>query len=190
MKGLPSLLFVALLAFTLPSRGQGIVKCSSGKTFWYISENCINYAVPLSGDIAQGNRTNLINVEDKALEYSVTCKEEFEKQGSSDNLVLIQFGAAQTTHLRDIYKPPFDVQMKYSTLTSGQAVLLWYYKLPEGASRQVETQLFVDVVIDDAIFGLGSPQFHGQDFDDIKDFLMKAIATIQIVENKECLCYE
>lgn len=181
---------LSTLILSFKSNAQSIIKCDNNTSFWLITDNSINYTVKLYGDIAKSKMPDIINIEDKALQYIVLNKIHFiEKNGdSSDTSILSNYIAGETKYLLDKFPKPFDVEMQISTLPSGRHFLLWWYKLPEGSSKEVVAQIFVNVIIGDILFGLGSPQFIDDDIKLIKDFLIDTIDTLSIVKNKNSIC--
>jgi hypothetical protein len=178
------------LALSIKSYAQRIIKCNNNTSFWFITDNTINYTVKLYGDISKSKMPDIINIEDKVLQYLILDKIHFvEKEGDhSDTAILSNYIAGETKYLADKFSKPFDVQMQIRTLPSGKPFLLWWYKLPEGSSEEVVAQVFTNVIIGDILFGLGSPQFIEDDLESIKIFLTSSITTLSIVKNEKSLC--
>lgn len=55
-------------------------------------------------------------------------------------------------------------------------------------SEQVKSQIFVNIIIDDKIIGFGSPQFSAQEFDDVKEFLIGVVNTVEKTKKISKLC--
>ncbi|HYD92830.1 MAG TPA: hypothetical protein VEA37_15250 [Flavobacterium sp.] len=179
---------MALLAFN--GYGQSIIKCSPQEIYWYIKGETANYAIKLSGDIAEGNFSDLLNVEDKVLQYQVLdANYYFEKNSeNSEEDILKRYYEGETAHLAEMYGKPMDIQMQMIFTEAEKLVMLWNYKIPEGASEQVESQLMANVVFGDKIFLLASPQLNWQEFNDVKAFLTEAITNTRPVEGESGLC--
>lgn len=178
------------LALSIKSYAQRIIKCNNNTSFWFITDNTINYTVKLYGDISKSKMPDIINIEDNVLQYLILDKIHFiEKEGdNSDTAILSNYIAGETKYLADKFPKPFEVEMQISTLPSGKPFLLWWYKLPEGSSEEVVAQVFTNVIIGDILFGLGSPQFIEDDLESIKNFLTSSITTLSIVKNEKSLC--
>ena len=178
------------LALSIKSYAQRIIKCNNNTSFWFITDNTINYTVKLYGDISKSKMPDIINIEDNVLQYLILDKIHFiEKEGdNSDTAILSNYIAGETKYLADKFPKPFEVEMQISTLPSGKPFLLWWYKLPEGSSEEVVAQVFTNVIIGDILFGLGSPQFIEDDLESIKNLLTSSITTLSIVKNEKSLC--
>lgn len=179
-----------LLTLIFKSTAQSIVKCDDTTSFWLITDNSINYSIKLYGDVAKSNMPDLINIENRILQYIILDKIHFidPKQESDENSILSNYVAGETKYLLDKFPKPFEVEMQLSTLPSGKPFLLWWYKLPEDGSEEVIAQVFINVIMGDIIFGLGSPQFIDDDIESIKDFLTNTMKTLSVVTNKDSLC--
>lgn len=191
LKMKPIIIYLFLLLNPIfKSTAQSIVKCDDNSSFWLIEDNSINYSFKLYGDVAKSNMPDLINIEDRILQYIILDKIHFieKKEESDENYILSNYVAGETKHLLDKFSKPFQVEMQLSTLPSGKPYLLWWYKLPEGSSEEVIAQAFINVIMGDIIFGLGSPQFLEDDIESTKHFLVETIATLSIVKNKNTLC--
>ena len=178
------------LALSIKSYAQRIIKCNNNTSFWFITDNTINYTVKLYGDISKSKIPDIINIEDNVLQYLILDKIHFiEKEGdNSDTAILSNYIDGETKYLADKFPKPFEVEMQISTLPSGKPFLLWWYKLPEGSSEEVVAQVFTNVIIGDILFGLGSPQFIEDDLESIKNLLTSSITTLSIVKNEKSLC--
>lgn len=185
------IIYLLLLLTHFPkSNAQSIIKCDHNTSFWLIEDNTINYAVELHGDIAKSKIPDLINIEDKALQYIILDKIHFIKEGENieDSVVLSRYVAEESEYLSYLFPKPFNVETQIGTLPSGKHFLLWWYKIPEGRSKEVAAQVFVNVIEGEILFGLGSPQFIDLNLEDIKTFLINTIATLSIIKNKNSLC--
>lgn len=187
----PIIIYLFLLLIPIfRSTAQSIVKCDDNTSFWLIEDNSIDYSLKLYGDVAKSNMPDLINIENRILQYIILDKIHFidKKEQSDENSILSNYVAGETKHLLDKFPKPFEIEMQLSTLSSGKPFLLWWYKLPEGSSKEVVAQVFINIIIGDILFGLGSPQFLEDDIESIKHFLVETIATLSVVKNKNTLC--
>ena len=188
MKRIILIAAIAFLAFE--GYGQSIIKCSPKEIYWYVKGETANYAVRLSGDIAEGNFSDLLNVEDKVLQYQVLdASYYFEKNSeNSEEDILKRYYEGEAAHLAEMYGKPMEIQMNMVFTEAEKLVMLWHYKLPKGASEQVESQLMANVVFGDKIFLLASPQLNWHEFNDIKAFLTEAITNTRQVAGESGLC--
>lgn len=186
-----TVIIIALL-LGLPSNlsAQYIIDCNNNTTFWVINDRGIQYSVKLHGDIAESKIPELLNVEDMALQYVLIDKKRFiEDKGDNTELsILKRYVEEETKYLSGKFPKPFEVLMEIYTIPTGQKFLLWYYKLPEGKSKEVISQLFINTIIEDTIIGFGSPQFIDHDFEAIKNFLVETISTLNIIKDTNSLC--
>jgi|GEM_PF-3174432 len=188
MKRIILLAVMALSAYT--GYGQSIIKCTNNEIYWYIKGDEANYAVGLSGDIAEGNFSDLLNVEDKMLQYQVLDKKFYLEENSenTDEDVLKRYYAKEAAQLAEMYGKPVEIQMQMMLSEAEKLIMLWHYKTPKGASEQVEAQLMANVVFGDRIFLLASPQLNWHEFDDVKTFLIKAITNTRTAADENSLC--
>ena len=179
------LFYLWLVLPVIPCFGQRIITCSQGEAFWYIpGETAI--AVPLQGDIAQGNRPELINIDDKAVQYAAVPKSKYTK--TADIEILADFVGDESAEVFLKNSQGIAMQLTETKLKTGKVALTWSFKAAESKNKNLESQVFIYTIIDDMIFGLGSPQFRGQKPDDIEKFLIDLISNTKVVESRDKLC--
>jgi hypothetical protein len=180
-----------LFACTQTVSAQEIITCEDDDTtYWVITNNNIHYSVSLHGDIAKSKTPDLLNVEDMALQYIILDKEGYtdKKEENTDISILVRYVSSEAEYLSGIFPDSFEIQTQTGKTASGKEFLLWQYKIPEGRSKEVISQFFVNTIIGDKIFGLGSPQFIDHNPDTIKKFLTSTLDTLAIVKNIDSLC--
>jgi len=181
---------IVFIVYTTYATPQSIIKCSNNTTYWIIPDNNYNYAIRLQGDIDLSNQYDILNIDDKALQYVLLDKVLYTDKNTknSHTAILSEYVAMESDLLMAKFKGKTHIHSEIKTTSTGKTVILWHFTLPEGKDREVTAQLFADVIIGDKIFGLGAPLFAGQDLDSLKSFLMDAIATIDTVKNMNALC--
>lgn len=186
-----TVIIILLLGF-IPANlsAQYIIECSNDTTFWIINDRNTIYSVKLHGDIAESKIPELLNVEDMALQYVLLDKNQFmEDDGDNTELsILKRYVEEETKYLSGKFPKPFEVLTEVYTISTGKEFILWYYKLPEGKSKEVISQLFINTIIDNTIIGFGSPQFIDHDFETIKNFLVDTISTLSVIQDTNSLC--
>lgn len=189
MKSIIIYLFLLLIS-TFKSTSQSLIKCGDNISFWLITDNSINYAVKLNGDISYSNMSDLINIEERVLQYTIQDKIHFidENKNTNEIAILSNYVTGEAKHLLDEFSKPFNIEMHISKLPSGKPFLLWWYKVPYEENKEVVAQFFVNIIVGDVVFGLGSPQFTDDDTESTKVFLIETINTLSIVKNKNTLC--
>lgn len=182
-----SALIISIIA--LPSAAQEIIQCSPEAIYWYIEDEGKKYTLNLYGDVATSTHPNVINVEDKALQYLIARKAPFLAEESNSNSdILVRFADDETAHINELFKTTLEVDMKMATFDDGLQVLLWQFAMPEGNNEEVERQIYANTIVGDIIFGLGSPVFHGQDSTDTVDFILNTLASLRTVADKKSVC--
>lgn len=181
---------IAAIVFTTTTAAQSIIKCNDKITYWVIPDRNCNYTIKLKGDIDLSNQRDILNVDDKALQYTLLDKNRYTDANSEnrDAAILSKYTAIESDYLQDKFNGEIEIFMEMKTLSTGKTVILWYFNLPKGKNKEVSAQLFADIVIGDRIFGLGTPLFTGQDFNTVRSFLLEAITTITKVKNTNALC--
>ena len=101
--------------------------------------------------------------------------------------ILANYVSREVNYISGQFKTKLEAQMQKAPLSSEKDVILWWYKMPDGISEQVTNQLFASIIIEDKIFGVASPQFANQKFEQIRDFLMDVISTLNKLDEKKDL---
>lgn len=181
------------MAFTTNCASQSLIKCDGRFAYWVIPDGDFYYAVRLNGDIDLSAQSDILNVNEKALQYILLEKEQYviKNKENNDQNILLRYTDGEAIHLRDRYNVhTLETYSEIITFHSGKIAVFWYFKLPEGKNKEVTAQLFADIVLDDRIVGLGTPLFAGDDFDAAKVFLLETIDTIDKVKNPDTLCHK
>jgi hypothetical protein len=190
MKSILLLFMIAALLFPIPAASQSIIKCNEKVVFWIIPDNNIYYTVKLTGDIDLSPQEDVLNIDDKALQYILINKNIYnEADGdNSEQILLSRYVNGEDLYLHSIFTDLGDIDSEYIDLPTGKKALLWCFTLPKGKNKEVIAQYFVNIIINDTIFGLGCPQFAEQDAKSTKQLLIKAIETVKTVTNTDDLC--
>lgn len=186
---------IAVKAFILLSPfyalSQTLTKCSDGNVFWLIpDENSAHYAVKLRGDIDLSAQPDILNIDDKALQYILLDSRQYIEQGkdNSDKEILNRYVDGEAAYLRERFGENLEIYSELQTTPEGKAFILWRYLLPHGSNKEVTSLVFADIVMDTEIFGLGSPQFADMELTPIKNLLINAISTVFKTSGTESLC--
>jgi hypothetical protein len=182
-----ALSIIILTCSVLCLQAQTLVTCKSNKSFWVYENGEDIYAVEIEGDVKESDRTNLVSVNNGALQLLVVDKTPFleGQQESNDLKILMQYASKEGQYLSEMMKTDLDIQMMQSSFSSDRTVLIWYYPMPAGTSSQVTFQVYANTIIDGYVYGLASPVFTGQTFDEVRKFLMDTISTLQKLKSKK-----
>ncbi|NQY07114.1 MAG: hypothetical protein HRT68_13235, partial [Flavobacteriaceae bacterium] len=174
------ILGILIMSSVINTYGQQIEKCDSTKSFWIIENKNINYTLKIIGNVASTERKNVISVNNNALQYLVVDKTNYIIEGKTKTEleILANYVSREVNYMSGQFKTKLEAQMQKAPLSSEKNVIVWWYKMPDGMNEQVDNQLFASIIIGDKIFGIASPQFRNQEFDDVKDFLMDVISTL------------
>ncbi|UII20921.1 hypothetical protein [Fulvivirga ligni] len=167
--------------------GQTVERCDSTKAFWIIEKDKSTYTIKILGDVKTTERKNVISVDMYALQYLIVDTANYVIEGKSltELQILANYVSSEVNYMSRQFQTKLEAQMQKAPLSSDKDVLIWWYKMPDGMNEEVSNQLFACIIMDDKIFGLASPQFIDQKFEDIRDFLMDNISTLKRVENKK-----
>lgn len=169
--------------------GQTVERCDSTKAFWIIENNNSTYTIKIRGDVKTTESKNVISVDMYALQYLIVDTNNYMIEGKTltELQILANYVSSEVNYMSRQFQTKLEAQMQKAPLSSDKDVLIWWYKMPEGMNEQVSNQLFASIIIDNKIFGLASPQFIDQKFENIRDFLMDNISTLKKVKNKRDL---
>ena len=185
-------LFVIIACVTVFARsvGQEIVTCNPGTVYWYIEDGNHSYTIDLYGEVVETSHPNVINVEDKALQYLIVTKEPYtvEEDDNTNQDILIRFATKEAEHVGKTLGCSINPMMQVATYEGGPVILLWHFAMPEGKNKEVERQYYANIIIGDNIFGLGSPQFFGMNPSDTQNFLLNTLASLREIPDKKDLC--
>lgn len=183
---------VMIAAFSPNCASQSLIKCNDRQAYWAIPDNNIYYTIRLEGDIDLSSQPDILNVNERALQYILLEKEQYIlKNGeNNDESILIRYTEGEAAYLRNKYKSEtLDIYSEMIKFHSGKTAVFWYFKLPEGKNKEVTAQLFADIIIGERILGLGTPLFAGEDPEAAKIFLLQTIDTTNKVKNPDTLCH-
>jgi hypothetical protein len=191
----PFILFlkIAVVVLTTNATAQSLVKCNDQIAYWVINDASHHYAVRLQGDIGLSKQPDILNVNEKALQYVLLDKNPYIlKKGMNDdeNVLLRYIDGEKNPLLNKFNVKSLEAGREIIILSSGKTAVLWYFMLPEGKNKEVKAQLFADMVIGDRIFGLGVPLFVGENFEAARVFLLNALDGTETVKNPEALCFQ
>jgi hypothetical protein len=193
MKPLILFLKIAVVVLTTNATAQSLVKCNDKIAYWVINDASYHYAVRLQGDIDLSKQPDILNVNEKALQYVLLDKNRYlhkDVKNDDESLLLRYIDGEKDPLLNKFNVKSLEAGREMIILSSGKTAVLWHFMLPEGKNKEVKAQLFADMVIGERIFGLGVPLFAGEDFDTARIFLLNALDTTETVKNPEALCYQ
>ncbi|AWI27041.1 hypothetical protein [Flavobacterium pallidum] len=175
------LLFTALFT-SLAINAQQLYKCDDTQSFWAFSKDEPYQYVKLSGFAKETERKSMISVGDYVLQNVIADKSKHMENGAAEDLkILVRYALSEAEYLSGIFGKWIDIKMEKPLLSNGMEALLWWFELPMMPDNQVKSQLFVNVISGDKIFGLSSSQFEGQEFEDVKKFLIAVIGSLKRV---------
>lgn len=180
---------IAAITLTTNAAPQSLVRCNDKVTYWVIPDGNDYYTVKLKGDIDLSHQHDILNVDEKALQYILLDTSHYTTKKNDDESILLSYLAEETIYLRSKFKnPSLNVYEEIIPLNKEKKAVFWYFELPEGKNKEVTAQLFAHVIVGKRIFGLGSPLFAGEDFDALRVFLLEGIATANTTDQTETLC--
>lgn len=184
-KQLLILIFI-LTGFTLTA--QKLYKCDDTTAYWTSDKEGLYYSIKLKGFAKETERKNVISVGDYVLQHVTVEKKEYIKDGDDSDLsILVHYALGEGEYLSGTFEQKIDIKLEKALVTNGQDALFWSFDLPAEYNNEVKSQLFINVVVGDMIVGLSSSQFNGQEFDDVKAYLIATIATLKKAEKKSDL---
>lgn len=190
MGKLKFILALTVATFTaLTVRGQALYRCNETQSYWTFEKDNSFLAVRIAGKVTEQERKNVIAVNAYALQYVIVDKQPYLMGDSkSDDLkVLTNYALSEAEYMTNLFKQKLDIQMQKAPLSADKTVLIWWFEMPSNVSQEVKHQIFANIIVGDKIFGLSSAQFENQNLDDVKDFLMDVISTLQVVRKKNDL---
>ena len=173
-----------VLIFSGSLYGQQIETCDSVTSFWIIEKDNTYYSLKLNGDVEVTNKESIISINDYVLQYNIVGKDKYTTGGKKlkEIDILLNYVSSELKYISGQFKTELETMAQKAPLSEDKDVVIWWYKMPEGMNEQVINQLFACIIIDDKIFGIGSPQFTDQNFGQIRDFLMDEISTLKNVK--------
>lgn len=180
----------ALLLLAAPLYAQEVVTCSPNKIFWYIpGSGTANYSLALEAAPKPTDLPHVIVVNGTVLQCLVLDTKDYKEEGgdNTDTAVLVRHVQGESQYMSNAYEGDFNMQMQLEVLPGGQKALYWFFDVPD-ASLEVKRQHFIEMVVGDQIVGLASSQFEGDNPDDIKALLVKALGSLKVIKDKDAVC--
>lgn len=180
-----TLLLLTVTSFSVT--GQQLFRCDTTKSFWAFNQSNFSFSVKLLGNVNSTDRINIISIDNYPLQSLLVDKAKFikEGEGNTDIKVLTRYAMSEAEYLSNMFKQKIDIQLQRAPLKAEKSVLIWFFEVPSGYNREVKFHLFANIVLEDKIFSLASPQFASQKFEKVRDALMDVISTIKKVEDKD-----
>ena len=181
-----SILTFLLSTTSLCANAQELYKCDSTRSFWTFNQDNALFYVKVLGNVDKTERTNVISVGHLVLQSLIVDKTKFVKEGedNADVKIMIRHAMSEAEYLSNVFKTKIDIRMTQAPISANRSVLIWSFEMPPGHNQEVKSQLFANIVVEGKIFGLASPQFAEQKFEDVRDSLMDVISTIKAVAGK------
>lgn len=190
MKPFKLILRIVMALFITNLPAQSLVKCNNSMVYWIIPDNDLLYAITLKGDIDLSENPDIININDTALQYILLDKSNYFDNKNDDESVLLRYIATEKIHLQNIFVTrSLIINSEIVSLPSlGKKAVFWSFDLPEGKNNEVASQLFINIISENSIFGLGTPLFTDYDFNEAKRLLIDTLDSLHTIKNIESLC--
>lgn len=169
---------------------QEIVNCKKGKSFWVIENGKNIYSIELKGKINKTENSKLIVLNDIPLQNLIVEKNKFTNDKNKDDnfSVLKEYVEGENKYLNSKFKTELEIKMFKVELENNITSLFWFFTMPENINKEVKSQLFVSMILDDKIFGLSSTQFIGQNFENLQNLLLDTIYSVKIIDSEKKIC--
>lgn len=192
MKPFKLILRIVMVLFITNLPAQSLVKCNNNMAYWIIPDNDLLYAIALKGDVDLSENPDIININETALQYILLDKSNYLDKKNDDEPLLLRYIATEQEHLRNIFATrSLLITSEIILLPAlGKKAVFWSFDLPEGKNSEVVSQLFLNIVSEGNILGLGTPLFTDSDFSEAKKLLIDALETLHTIPNTESLCQE
>ena len=165
---------------------QEIRKCDDQKAYWLFGKDSSSYIVKLEGTLKTTQTKRVIALDGHPLQYVVVYKNKYmdgiEGKDTATFMPLIVYAKSEGEYISGQFGNKLELTLDNQS-KGKMKILLWYYKMPISVSTEVKHQLIANVIIGDKIIGLSTSQFNDQNFDDVKDFLIKEITTLKEVKD-------
>lgn len=189
--------FLLLLIPVLGS-AQGLIKCNDTTSFFVNQKENFYCYIKLAGKVSETANSRVIVVNNYALQSLLIKKENYMSNGKDDIPILTNYMISETQYFTGIYKEKLSLMMVPVEISKEKKAVIWYFDIPDNFQKQVQPgetpavkQVSISIVIGDFVYSIGTTQFKGQSFDDLKKLLSDLILTInyqngQLDQNKLC----
>jgi hypothetical protein len=180
------LVIIPVLFFFAGLISQEVIQCDTATSFWVIKKDKETYTVKLHGKVIKSNMPTVLVVNKYALQYIMVDKAQFvnRENANSEQEILQTYIKSEVDYLSKVLNTKLNVSMQNAPLSKDRNVIVWSYPMPEGQNSSVKIQLFACMIIGDKIIGFGSSQFTDQTFEEVRDFLMDVISTLEKAQGK------
>lgn len=183
-------LLLFFLLFTSLLFSQNIMECGAKKSYWIIKNNENLIAIELLGKVQKTDNINLIALNNQPLQSLMVDKNKYvTDENKEDHFeILKKYVKSENDYLDGEFKTELELKMFKVELKDNITTLFWFYKMPENISKEVTSQLFVSMILDDKIFGLSTSQFKGQDFEALQNLLLNTLYSVKKIKSEKNLC--
>ena len=190
MKPFKLILRIVMALFITNLPAQSLVKCNNSMAYWIIPDNDLLYAIALKGDVDLSENPDIININETALQYILLDKLNYLDKKNDDEPLLLRYITTEQEHLRNFFAPrSLLITSEIILLPSlGKNAVFWSFDLPEGKNNEVASQLFINIISENSIFGLSTPLFTDYDFNEAKRLLIDTLDSLHTIKNIESLC--
>lgn len=182
-------ILLSIVLFILTSSlaiAQEIRKCNDKKAYWHFGKDSSSYIIRLEGILGSTQNDRVIVLNGHPLQYVVVYKDKYmqgiEGKDTATFMPLIVYARSEGEYISRQFGNKLELTLDNQS-RGKMKILLWYYKMPISVSTEVKHQLIANVIIGDKIIGLSTSQFNDQNFDDVKDFLIKEITTLKEIKD-------
>ena len=183
MKAHFSILLLLLVSYL--TNAQEIRKCDDKNAYWLFGKDSSSYIVRLEGTLKSTQTDRVIVLEGHPLQYVIVYKAKYMEgiagKDTASFMPLITYAQSEGEYISGQFGNKLELNLDNQS-KGKMKILLWYYKMPISVSTDVKHQLIANVIIGDKIIGLSTSQFNDQNFDDVRKFLIKEIATLKEVK--------
>ncbi|GAB4291384.1 MAG: hypothetical protein Kow0068_16660 [Marinilabiliales bacterium] len=181
------ILFINLFLIN-KTKGQELITCYD-TTYCVFHEDDFYFYFKLTGTVQKTERSNVIQVNEYALNYSYYESDYY----NSNEEILDNFLKREKEYFSNQLDSKLDIiKEDYSLDTIGEGIF-WYFEMPDEYKTLIQNMLFYSVIIHNNVFVISSTQFSYMTFDEVKQFLNKILNTLTLVEktyNKNNFCNE
>lgn len=189
LKKLYPVLVLAACLYQLPLAAQ-LMPCEGGRTYWVVNKDSIHYVMEIPGRGRATEKENTILVDNDRLTCEIIRKNTYADPGAKnpDLKLLLKHMALETDSASRQVKTRLKLQVQSVPISEEQEVMVWHYELPVGMKQEIKAEIHVSIMMGGNIVTFSSPQFNGQEFDAVKDFLLEVISTLKVVQDPELPC--
>jgi|GEM_PF-4675228 len=183
------LLSLLLLFIAISVNAQQLYRCDEKKTYWALERDSVCFSVTINGEAEPFPGQPKLVVIDKTnvLQYVINpiapYMEGLEPADSATFKPIIAYAQSEAGYMSEQYHTQLQLHMENASV-GNKKILLWYYDSPASAGGNAKAQLYATIIIGDRIVGLGTTQFEGQSFEQVKKVLLDATSTLEKVKGK------